>query len=749
MAETNEQHPSQFNIGVTMSLRRAMIVLAVLPFIAAADENKALRIVPDQEILDELKSAPRDNVARVERIRELYLQAGARAEDIRLQEVPGRRADDPLLHNVIVTKKGSTDAVIVVGGHLDKVSAGDGIIDDWSGACLATNLFQTIQELPTTHTFIFIGFAYEEQGLVGSRAYVDSLSDAEKKKIRSMVNLECLGVDDPFIWTNGSTDSLEVIAHQVADEHKVPLRDHKINGVGADSIPFDRVGIPNITFDGMAVEHFSFIHSERDVFTNIQPEAYLNAYRVASRFIVTLDKKLGENPNLLVALDPKTAERVDEFVEKEREKRHIPGLSVAVVQNGQLALAKGYGQANVELEVSASADTVYQIGSITKQFTATAIMQLAEEGKLSIDDPISKYLANAPESWKDVTVKHLLNHTSGIKSYTNIGDNMAKSRLERSKDDIVGTVRDLPLEFAPGDKWSYNNSGFFLLGMIIEKVTGQSYSDVLNERIFKPLEMDATSVNELSAIVPRRATGYTWGGKLQNAEHASMSWPFAAGAIVSTVNDLAKWDAALYSEKVLKSSILEQMWTKTKLNNGQESDYGFGWGVGDYRGHRLISHGGGIPGFTTNIARFVNDKLTVIVLTNLSSPGANPASIANGIAGIYLPDLATPTAGAIEDKDPKTTEFFKKLVQDTVDGKLDQELFTPEMQKLIFPDRAKQAGDFLRTLGTPKSFTLIEHKSEDKLQRYRYRVVLGETTIVVMGAINEEGKVAGMTLMPE
>jgi CubicO group peptidase (beta-lactamase class C family) len=735
-------------------MRRLLIsaslsILSVFASIGSADDSKTVAWVPDQEILDELKSAPRDNVARVERLRELYIQAGARPEDIRLQEVTGRRADDPVLHNVIVTKAGTSDSVIVVGGHLDKVSEGDGIIDDWSGACLASNLYQTIRERPTAQTFIFIGFAYEEQGLVGSRAYVESLSDVEKKKIRAMVNLECLGVDDPFIWTNGSTDSLEVIAHQVADEYKVPLRDHKIFGVAADSIPFDRVGIPNITFDGMALDHFGFIHSDKDKFSNIQPEAYLNAYRVASRFLVTLDRRLGENPNLLITLDPKTATRVDEYVEGERTKRHIPGLSVAVVQNGELVLAKGYGQANVELDAPCTADTVYQIGSITKQFTATAIMALVEEGKMALDDPIAKYLDNTPETWKDITVRHLLNHTSGIKSYTNVAENMAKVRLDRTRDDIIGTVRDLPLEFVPGDKWVYNNTGYFLLGLIIEKVSGKAYAEFLQERIFKPLDMNATRVNELQDIVKQRATGYAWSGKLQNAEHASMSWPFSAGAIVSTVADLAKWDTALCSEKTLKRTSLDQMWTKTKLNGGKETEYGFGWGVSDYRGHKLIGHGGGIHGFTTDIARFVNDKLTVVVLTNLSGPSANPAAIARGIAAIYIPDLSELAQKAVEDKDPKMTEFFKKLVQDTIDGKLDPDLFTEEMQKLIFPDRVNQAAQFLKSLGEQRSFILVETKEQNEVRVYRYQLTVGDTTILLTGTIGQDGKVSGFALKPE
>lgn len=736
-----------------------IVAIGVSARAIAQDGTPVFAPVPDQEILDELKSAPRDNVERVQRLRELYIQAGAKPEEIRLQEVKGTQKDDPVLHNVIVTKKGTSDRVIIVGGHLDKVPPGDGIIDDWSGACMASNLYQTIRELPTTHTFVFMGFAYEEEGLVGSRLYVDSLSAADKKNVKAMINLEVLGADDPFIWTNGSTDSLEVIAHQVADELKLPLRDHKIFGVGADSIPFDRVGIPNITIDGLAVEHFAFIHSDLDKFDNIKPDAYLNAYRVASNFLVTLDRRLGETPSLLAALDPKTAKKVDDYVQTELTKRHIPGLSVAVVQNGEVVHAKGYGQANVELSVPATAETVYQIGSITKQFTATAIMMLVEEEKLAIDDPISKYLDNTPDAWKDVTVRHLLNHTSGIKSYTSIADNMAKNRLDRSKDDIIGTVRDLPLEFAPSEKWVYNNTGYFLLGLIIEKVSGKSYAEFLDERIFKPLDMTATRVNDIKDIVKNRSNGYQWtGARLQNAEHTSMTWPFSAGAIVSTVADLAKWDAALCtvarsasegSPKFLQPTTLAAMWTPTKLTDGKTQDYGFGWGVGNYRGHKLIGHGGGIQGFTTDISRFVDDKLTVIVLTNLSGPSANPATISRGIAGFYLSDLAQVAEKPIEDKDPKATELFKSVLQATIDGKLDPELFTETMRKEIFPDRINQAKQFLTPLGPHKSFTLVEFKVEGKQRTFRYKVTFTEMALVLTATLTEDGKIAGLTITPE
>ncbi len=340
--------------------------------------------------------------------------------------------------------------------------------------------------------------------------------------------------------------------------------------------------------------------------------------------------------------------RVDAYMRAEMAKRHVPGASVAVVRAGKVVLAKGYGLANVELNVPATPDTVYEMGSITKQFTATAIMMLVEEGKLALDEKITHYLPDLPTAWSGVTVRHLLTHTSGIKSYTSVPNLFSLWRNDYTHAQIIQLVSGDPLAFPPGEKWDYSNTGYFLLGMIIEKVSGKAYSDFLTERIFRPLQMTATRVNDWSAIIKNRAGGYTWRfGALHNADFTSMTWPFSAGVLVSTVRDMAKWDAALYTEKLLKRANLQQMWTPVKLNGGSTFPYGFGWDLEDYRKHKLISHGGGIPGFTSYIARFVDDKLTVIVLTNTDS--ADPDSMAHAIAGIYLPALAHSAAKPIKE----------------------------------------------------------------------------------------------------
>jgi CubicO group peptidase (beta-lactamase class C family) len=367
----------------------------------------------------------------------------------------------------------------------------------------------------------------------------------------------------------------------------------------------------------------------------------------------------------------RAADRVDDYVRAEMRKQHIPGLSLAVVKDGKVIKAKGYGLADVELSVPATAQTVYQIGSITKQFTAAAVMLLAEEGKIGLDDKIAAHLDGTPDTWKEVTVRHLLTHTSGIKSYTGLPNFMSvTARLSTTKDGLIKLMAGYPLEFSPGEKWNYSNTGYFLLGLLIEKASGVSYARFLKERVFAPLGMTSTHLNDLKDIIPHRASGYVWDkGVLGNAPVIDMSWPYAAGALVSTVTDLAKWDAALDTDKLLKKASREAMWTPAKLTNGKTAGYGLGWGVGRTRGRRSLSHGGGIPGFITYKSRFPDDRLTVVVLTNLAP--SNPGTIAQGLAGLYNEALLPPTLmkAAQTDPDPAMTRNLDAVLGDIAAGK--------------------------------------------------------------------------------
>lgn len=340
-------------------------------------------------------------------------------------------------------------------------------------------------------------------------------------------------------------------------------------------------------------------------------------------------------------------ENVDDVISSEMAAQHIPGLALSVMRDGAVIKAQGYGRANVELDVPVKPETIFQTGSVGKQFTATAVMMLVEEGKVSLDDPISKYLPGTPAGWSAIRVRHLLSHTSGVPDYET--DSLKKGqeafinlRKDYTEDELLRKFETLPLEFAPGEKHSYSNTGYVLLGILIHKVTGKFYGDFLEERIFRPVGMGATRIINEADIIPNRAAGYRLvKGELKNQEWVSPSLNTTAdGALYTNVLDMAKWDAALYTEKLLKRASLEQMWTPTRLNIGKAADYGFGWRVRALNAHRIVEHGGAWQGFTTHISRYVDDKLTIVILTNLDSEHCDPTKIAHEVAATYIPAVA-------------------------------------------------------------------------------------------------------------
>ena len=415
--------------------------------------------------------------------------------------------------------------------------------------------------------------------------------------------------------------------------------------------------------------------------------------------------------------------KVDAYVLGELHRQKIPGLSVGVYRDGKIVKAKGYGLENVELNAPATAKTIYESGSMGKQFTATTVMMLVEQGKLSLDDKIKKYFPDAPATWDSITVRNLLSHTSGIKNYTTKGMDYRKDYTE---DDLVKMAESAPLDFAPGTDWSYSNTGYVLLGILIHKVSGEFYGDFLQEHIFKPLGMSATRIISESDIIPNRAAGYDLvKGEWKNQDWVSPSLNTTAdGSLYFTVLDLAKWDAALYTEKLLKRADLEQMWTIAKLNDGKpnKGNYGFGWEINKMNGHTLIEHGGAWQGFTTMICRYVDDKLTVVVLTNLDSAHSNPEIVAHGVAGIYEPALEPPPpAKAIADTEPQVTTQLKNLIAQVAAGKVDLSAFTPEEQKHWTPDFQAAAQDFFANEGPLEKIELLSRKEEKGERAYRYR----------------------------
>jgi len=332
------------------------------------------------------------------------------------------------------------------------------------------------------------------------------------------------------------------------------------------------------------------------------------------------------------------ADKVDDYIRLRMQKEHIPGLSLVVVREGKIIKAKGYGYASLELRAPAMPDTVYQIGSLTKQFTAAAILLLVQEHKVGLDAKISQYLDGTPETWKDITVRHLLTHTSGLPS-DGILTTAKTFFADYTEEEMLQSATALPLLASPGEQFSYSNLGYDLLAMIIEKASGKSYADFVRERFFQPLGMTATKVNDKTVITPNRAQGYLWeNGNLRLCEQISPTRFRGSGSLLSTALDLAKWDAALSTEALLTDASRKAMWTPMTLKDGKATDYGFGWFLSSVKQHTNIHHNGAINGFLANMSRFVDDKLTVIVLVNQSGL-AGTERIATGVARLYIPAI--------------------------------------------------------------------------------------------------------------
>jgi CubicO group peptidase (beta-lactamase class C family) len=349
----------------------------------------------------------------------------------------------------------------------------------------------------------------------------------------------------------------------------------------------------------------------------------------------------------LLAVIPRAygaADRAGDFINDYLKRKQIPGCAAMVRHEGNVMLLAGYGLANLEHNVRVTPETVFQSGSMGKQFTAMAVMMLVEEGKLSLDDLISKYLAT-PSSWSPITVRHLLTHTSGLGDYPE-DFSLQKNYTEA---DLLKMIISQPLGFAPGEKWTYSNLGYVTLGILIHKVTGEFYGEFLEKRIFASLGMKNTRIINEADIIPHRAAGYAFkGGALKNQEWVAPSVNTTAdGSLYFTVEDIAKWDEALEAKKLLSPAGFEQMWTPVKLNNGSTAPYGFGWGIRKSdSGHAVLEHGGAWQGFATNIARYPDDRLSVAVLCNRA--GADAAYIGKKVAGFYVPELAPRTRVAIK-----------------------------------------------------------------------------------------------------
>jgi CubicO group peptidase (beta-lactamase class C family) len=314
-----------------------------------------------------------------------------------------------------------------------------------------------------------------------------------------------------------------------------------------------------------------------------------------------------------------------------------PGAAVIVMKEGQVLLRKGYGKANLELDVPVEPPMVFRIGSITKQFTAVCILMLLEEGKLLLQDEITRFLPDYPTQGQKITVEHLLTHTSGIVSYTSLPEWLPLWRKDMTLVEIIDLFKDRPMEFEPGEKFSYNNSGYILLGAIIESLSGMSYAAFVQERIFDRLGMTRTLYDNTARIVPGRASGYTIANDgFANAAYLSMTQPYAAGSLASCVDDLAHWDTALYAGELVSPETLSLAHQSYRLLDGSLTNYGYGWTVSEYEGFQFLEHAGGINGFLCGGVHVPEAQVYVALLSNLEAPKPNPDMLAFQLASMVI-----------------------------------------------------------------------------------------------------------------
>ncbi|HYG65844.1 MAG TPA: serine hydrolase, partial [Thermoanaerobaculia bacterium] len=342
------------------------------------------------------------------------------------------------------------------------------------------------------------------------------------------------------------------------------------------------------------------------------------------------------------AVSPETVAGIDRFL-TETYPAAEPGAAVLVMKDGEVLLRKGYGMANLELGVPITPDMVFELGSVSKPFTATAILMLAERGKLSIEDDVTRHLPGFPTHGRKVTLAHLLSHTSGVPNFTSLPDWVGKQRLDLTVDELIGLFRGRPLDFEPGERYSYSNSGYVLLGAVIEKISGRTYEEFIEEEIFKPLGMTASRYGRAAEVIPGRVDGYEPDPKSgphekrwRNSPYLSMNIPYAAGALLSTLDDMARWDRAVTEGTLLPRAALERMVTPFRLNSGKPARYGLGWTLSELAGHEVVEHNGATLGFMSHMLRVPDERLLVLVMSNYPAKTPRVETVALRVAARAL-----------------------------------------------------------------------------------------------------------------
>ncbi len=414
---------------------------------------------------------------------------------------------------------------------------------------------------------------------------------------------------------------------------------------------------------------------------------------------------------------------IDRYLQDEMRRQNIPGISLAVVKDGKPLYVKSYGVATLEHDVRAKPQTVYQIGSIGKQFTAVAVMLLANEHKLDLDDPLSKYLPEVPRAWDNVTLRSMLNHQSGIPQFTTPERQLLDLVHDYTDLELIQLASTQPLDFEPGTDVSYSDTGYVLLGFVVNRVAGMFYGDFLRQKVFAPLGMSQTRVISDADIVPNRASGYEMAenGGIHNQTYVSPALNRTAdGSLYSTVLDLIKWDGALYGDTVLPHAQLERMWRVDAHRNGQRPlyHYGYGWENNRLRDQRLVEYDGNWQGFQAVMSRYVDKKLTIILLTNLSL--CRTERLGHTVAGLIDPDLkAYPES--IPDSDPQKTAQFRAFLDQVMKNGNDPERLSATASARLVPAAMNTLRRDLKERGPILKLTLAEQRGGAETRRV-YRI---------------------------
>ena len=405
--------------------------------------------------------------------------------------------------------------------------------------------------------------------------------------------------------------------------------------------------------------------------------------------------------------------------------------------------AQGYGYANLEHQARVGPDTMFQSGSIGKQFTALAVMSLVEDGKLRLSDPLTKFFPDAPETWSSITIKNLLTHTSGLPDTDDHGK--LDNRKDYTEAELAQVAFGLTLEFPPGARWRYSNTGYVLLGIVIHNVSKMFYGDLLEARVFKPLAMTTARVISEADIVANRAAGY----RLENGKVKNQSWvspslnTTADGSLYFSVRDVLAWDAAIRARTLFKPESWAAVFEPAMLRSGKPYPYGLGWFLDERGGAQLHHHRGSWQGFKAQFSRFIGEDLSIVVLANLAE--ADPERFADGIAEIINPKLAKPALIAIMDRDPQVTSKVSLLLDQARAGALPTADFV-QMQTNFFPGGAKMIQEQLSRLGSLQNMVLVQRaiKGDDRI--FTYELAFSAQSLHYTVAFGPDGRVSQFQL---